>query len=1273
MPWHSLLQGVLGMTGVLAALAGAMIMMTKLTKGSGKNMILVATSMVIMAAAIDLLTPALIALSLVPLILLVKSLGALAAAFAVFALGAKLLAPVAITLLTIAVAVALLGAGILALGVAVIEFGSNLGVAAGILLLLIPGLIKALEVGLIALCDLVIESAPKIASAVNALVFAVFDILLESVPKIVDVLLEIVLRVIVSLADRIYPIVEALMDIIIGVIQAIIDKLPELLSAFKMDPVSIEALFSSVLMLGTVMAVAAGFKLLGKAALIGVLYMGLVIAELSLVLATVGLLNKIPGLQDFVESGGDLLQAIGVALGQFVGGLLGGIALGMLAPLPLIGKCLSKFMTNAETFIKGVKEINGSVLSSTRTLIDVILTLTTASLVNGLIRGKQIFTGAALLSSFGDELVAFAPKIKQYADIVAGIDASAVEASANAAKCLAELAHNLPNSGGLLGEWLGENDIDTFGEMLVPFGNGLVAYSKAVTNIDAEAIANSVTAAKGLVQLAEAIPNTGGFISVFTGDNRMDVFGTQLAWFGRGIKDFATEVSGLVDDGSITAAVTAAKSLVELSNNIPNEGGVVAWFAGENSIVKFAGSLKPLGQGIKEFANEVTGLNAASIEAAAGAAKALAEMTDTIPNEGGVAAWFAGENSVVTFADSLPLLGQGLQGFATATAGITPETVIAAANAAKVLAEMTDTIPNEGGIAAWFSGESSISKFGNDLTSLGQGIKGFAVATVGITPETVNAAATACKTLAEMTAVIPTEGGIKAWFAGESSVSKFGNDLTALGQGIKGFAEATVGINAESVTAAATAAKDIAAIVEVIPSEGGIKAWFAGETSISKFSGELPKLGEGLAGFSTAVANINTEKVSASASAAKAIAEMTNTIPKEGGIKAWFTGESSISNFADKLPALGEGLSGFSKSVAGINPENVTAASNAAKALAEMADTAPKDSSKIASFGDNIKTFGSKLKEYFNEMKEVSGDTVTAASEALDEIKEVSNINSGNITSLATAIKELTKAIKQMATDIKDDLKTAGKEAIESFISGIDEQLTPAETACTDVLSACVTAISEGVASFYNAGANLVTGFANGISETTYLAEARSRAMAAAAAEAAKKELDEHSPSKVGRKIGDYFGVGFVDGIANNIDKAYGTSTEMANSAKEGLRNTVSKIGDLITSDIDSQPTIRPVIDLTDVKSGADAINNMFGANSLGLTANVGAISSMMNKKNQNGANDDVVYAIDELAKRIDKIEKPSYNINGVNFDNDSAVVEAFETIIGAARRARRT
>lgn len=183
-------------------------------------------------------------------------------------------------------------------------------------------------------------------------------------------------------------------------------------------------------------------------------------------------------------------------------------------------------------------------------------------------------------------------------------------------------------------------------------------------------------------------------------------------------------------------------------------------------------------------------------------------------------------------------------------------------------------------------------------------------------------------------------------------------------------------------------------------------------------------------------------------------------------------------------------------------------------------------------------------------------------------------------------------------------------------LDSIDEVSDPAmwvKAQPTDVLSSIIVRNTE----FYDAARDMVAGFANGISANTFLAEAKAAEMAAAAARAARRELDEHSPSKVGYEIGDFFGVAFVGAIGDYADKSYRAGAEMGSKARIGLTEAVSKISDYINSDIDAQPTIRPVLDLSNVQSGTRQINAMFSrTQAMSINANM---SRAHTSGNQNG------------------------------------------------------
>ena len=129
----------------------------------------------------------------------------------------------------------------------------------------------------------------------------------------------------------------------------------------------------------------------------------------------------------------------------------------------------------------------------------------------------------------------------------------------------------------------------------------------------------------------------------------------------------------------------------------------------------------------------------------------------------------------------------------------------------------------------------------------------------------------------------------------------------------------------------------------------------------------------------------------------------------------------------------------------------------------------------------------------------------------------------------------------------------------------------------------------------------------------------------------------------------------------------------MAESAKKGLTEAVAKIQNVLSGDIDANPVIRPVLDLSDVKSGVDGLGTMLNnGGSIGLKANINAIGSAVERRRQNGNNSNVISAIDKLHKDLNSLSRPSYTIDGITYDDGSEVSEAIKTLVRAAKIERR-
>ena len=285
--------------------------------------------------------------------------------------------------------------------------------------------------------------------------------------------------------------------------------------------------------------------------------------------------------------------------------------------------------------------------------------------------------------------------------------------------------------------------------------------------------------------------------------------------------------------------------------------------------------------------------------------------------------------------------------------------------------------------------------------------------------------------------------------------------------------------------------------------------------------------------------------------------------------------------------------------------------------------------------------------------------------------KMVEGIRSGaskiKISMLLILIETVT-----IAASTADKFLNVGKSLAASFANGIKSGSSEAKTAFASVLSESVSNIKSYYEAYYGAGSYLVDGFVDGINKNSFKAKTAASEMAKAAKEEIKKILKINSPSKVFRDIGYSVPEGFAMGIDRMSRLVAGSAKNMAGSALDSTKKALSNVVRMMNSDISTQPTIRPVLDLSDVSAGAGAINGMFNMTpSVGVMSNIGTISSMMNRV-QNGANDDVISAIKDLGRTIGNVSGDTYQINGITYDDGTEVSDAIGAIVRAARIERR-
>ena len=1092
MSWESVAKSLVTMGGALAELAVGLNFMNGTLGGSA--------AMLVAAAALAVLTPVLVTLGSMSWEAIAKGLVTVAGAFAVIGTAGALLTPLLPTILGLGGAFALIGVGVAGVGAGLLLVGTGLSaIAVGITALatslgagvaiivagltsiitgiaaLIPAIAEKLGEAVVAFAQVITNGAPAIGEAVKTLVLTMVDVLVECVPAIAEGALELVAGVLDALVAYTPQIVDSIMQFLIAVIDGLARNMPtliqsvvDLLMSFfsgivsALGSIDTDALLKGIAGIGLLSGIMVALGALAgliPSAMVGVLGLGVVIAELAIVLAAVGALAQIPGLEWLISEGGQLLQTIGNAIGGFIGGIVGGFMSGVSGSFPQIGMDLAAFMTNIQPFIDGARGIDPAMLEGVKALTGAIMLITATDLLEGLtswltggsslstfaeelvpfgeamkkfshsitgldgdlvstaaIAGKTLAEMAAILpnsggiagffagendmGTFGDQLVGFGGSMMKFAASIKGLDTDAVQNAAIAGKAMAELAATLPNTGGAVGFFAGNNDMDDFGEQLVPFGAAIKAYSDAVKGLDVEAVTNSAIAGQAMSELAATLPNTGGAVAFFAGDNDLATFGEQLVSFGASIKSYAQEVTGL-DTDAVASSTVAGQTLVELANTLPNTGGLVAFFTGDNDLETFANGLLPFGEGMKAYADAVSGMDAGAVSASIIAAQALAELQASLPHVGGVMSFFTGGNDLGLFAEGILSFGEAMNSYGNAVSGIDAGAVSASATAAQALSRLQASLPNVGGIMEFFTGGNDLGKFSEGIIPFGEAMKAYGESVAGIDSSAVEASATAAQSLAQLQAALPQVGGLMEFFTGGNDLGVFSEGIVPFGAAMKSYAEAVSGINADAVTASAVAAQALAQLQTDLPNVGGVMAFFNGGNDLGTFAAGIVPFGAAMKSYGGAVADINTGAITASATAAQSLARLQEALPLVGGVMEFFNGSQDLAAFAAGIIPFGAAMKSYGDAVADIRPEAVESSASAGMALVELAKALPNTGgllsfftggTDLASFGDDLTLFGADLSAYAEAISNVKADVVTASANAAEAL---SNLASG--------------------------------------------------------------------------------------------------------------------------------------------------------------------------------------------------------------------------------------------------------------------------------------
>ena len=207
------------------------------------------------------------------------------------------------------------------------------------------------------------------------------------------------------------------------------------------------------------------------------------------------------------------------------------------------------------------------------------------------------------------------------------------------------------------------------------------------------------------------------------------------------------------------------------------------------------------------------------------------------------------------------------------------------------------------------------------------------------------------------------------------------------------------------------------------------------------------------------------------------------------------------------------------------------------------------------------------------------------------------------IEAMNRLMDSLINAAILVLTNSIEIMKERGKAIMDSgFIQGIKDKFEDAKNAVGDLITKILGKVQEKFEDFKSAGKNIVGGLIQGIKDKFQDAIDAASELGNKILDSAKKALGIASPSKEFAKIGRWSDLGLAKGLTDYASYALRAASEVGDGAIDAMQSSFGNISNVITGDIDLDPVIRPVLDLTDVTNGAKQIGSMFDNQKVGVS-----------------------------------------------------------------------
>ena len=207
---------------------------------------------------------------------------------------------------------------------------------------------------------------------------------------------------------------------------------------------------------------------------------------------------------------------------------------------------------------------------------------------------------------------------------------------------------------------------------------------------------------------------------------------------------------------------------------------------------------------------------------------------------------------------------------------------------------------------------------------------------------------------------------------------------------------------------------------------------------------------------------------------------------------------------------------------------------------------------------------GVALKVVNSSMKSIASNAKSAQSSLTSMRSSVNVVNSGLDALGSKARSAINQLVSQFSRG-ESKARSSGNAVGNNFNNGVQNGMSRAVSTAGSMSNSVVSAMRSAQGGAYSSGVYIGAGLANGMASQVGHVRAVAAELAAAAEAAIRAKAQIHSPSRVSDKLGNYFGIGWVNAILSKVKLARKAATQLVQIPE---LSTIPDIGMNIRADI---------------------------------------------------------------------------------------------------------